>query len=63
MNAKEILGVIQDLNETFGTTVVLITHNPSIAVIADKIIRLNSGEVVEVRKNKQKKRAFEIVWG
>jgi putative ABC transport system ATP-binding protein len=63
VNAKEILGVIQDLNETFGTTVVLITHNPSIAVIADKIIRLNSGEVVEVRKNKQKKRAFEIVWG
>jgi putative ABC transport system ATP-binding protein len=62
-NAKEILGVIQRLNEKYSTTVVLITHNPSISVIADKVIRLNSGEVVEVTNNKNKKRASEIVWG
>ena len=62
-NAKEILGVIQKLNETFGTTTVLITHNPSIGVMADRIIKLNSGEVVDIIENKTKKRASEIVWG
>ena len=62
-NAKEILGVIQKLNETFNTTVVLITHNPSISVMADRIVKLNSGEVVEVIVNENKKRASEIVWG
>jgi len=62
-NAKEILGVIQTLNETFKTTVVLITHNPSIGVMADRIVKLNSGEVVDIIVNKNKKRASEIVWG
>ena len=62
-NAKEILGVIQKLNETYNTTVILITHNPSIGVMADRIVKLNSGEVVEVIINKDKKRASEIIWG
>ena len=62
-NAKEVLGVIQQLNETYNTTVVLITHNPSIGVMADSIVKLNNGEVVEVIKNKNKKPASAIVWG
>lgn len=62
-NAKEILGVIQKLNETYNTTVVLITHNPSIGVIADRIVKLNSGEIIEVTENKNKLRASEIIWG
>jgi putative ABC transport system ATP-binding protein len=62
-NAKEILGVIQKLNETYDTTVILITHNPSIGVIADRIIKLNSGEVVDVQVNDTKQPASAIVWG
>jgi putative ABC transport system ATP-binding protein len=61
-NAKEILGVIQRLNDTYGTTVVLITHNPSIGIIADRIIKLNSGEVVDVQVNETKQPASAIVW-
>ncbi len=62
-NAKEILGVIQQLNETYHTTVVLITHNPSISVMADRTVKLNSGQIVEIIANTNKKRANEIVWG
>lgn len=62
-NAKNILGVIQTINETYGTTVILITHNPAIGVMADRIIKLNSGEVVDDITNEKKKRASEIVWG
>lgn len=62
-NAKEVLGVIQKLNEVYKTTVVLITHNPSIGALADRIIKLNSGEIVEIIENKEKRRASEISWG
>ena len=61
-NAKEILSVIQKLNETYNTTVVLITHNPSIGVMADRIIKMNSGEVVEIIVNNDKKSASDIIW-
>ena len=62
-NAKEILHVLQELNKTYKTTVVIITHNPSIGEMEDRVIRLNSGEVVEIIDNKTKKLAKELVWG
>jgi putative ABC transport system ATP-binding protein len=61
--AKEILGVLQKLNETYKTTIVLITHNPSIGAMADRIIKLNSGEIVEDLINKSKLDASDISWG
>ncbi len=61
--AKEILSILQKLNETYKTSVVLITHNPSIGAMADRIIKLNSGEVVEIIVNKTKLNASEISWG
>ena len=62
-NAKEVLGVIQKLNENFKTTVVLITHNTAISVMADRIVKLNSGHVTDVIVNDNKRPAKEIVWG
>ncbi|HOO43557.1 MAG TPA: ABC transporter ATP-binding protein [Bacillota bacterium] len=63
VNAKEVLGVLQKLNENYKTTIVLITHNTSISVIADRIVKLNSGRVTDIIVNKNKKSASEIVWG
>lgn len=61
--AKEVLGILQKLNEKYKTSVVLITHNPNIGAMADRIIKLNSGEIVEIIKNKNKLKASEISWG
>ena len=43
--SREVLEMLQDLHEQ-GNTVVLITHDNSIAVTADRIIRLEDGRVV-----------------
>ena len=61
--AKEVLGVLQKLNELYKTTVILITHNPNIGSMADRIIKLNSGEVIEDKTNKNKLDASMISWG
>jgi putative ABC transport system ATP-binding protein len=61
--AKDILGVLQKLNKLHNTTVCIITHNTNIALIADRIIKLNSGEVVDVIVNKDKRDAHDIDWG
>ena len=42
---REVLGLLQQLHKQ-GHTVVLITHDNSIAVQADRIIRLEDGQVV-----------------
>ena len=43
--SREVLGMLQDLHKQ-GNTVVLITHDNSIAVQAQRIIRLEDGHVV-----------------
>jgi putative ABC transport system ATP-binding protein len=59
---KDILKLLKELNETLKTTIILITHNPAIGQIADRIIKMNSGEIVLDLKNEVKKDALEISW-
>ncbi len=59
---KRVLEVIEKVNSTLGTTTAVITHNAAIADMADRVIRLRSGEVVEVYANEAKKRPDELSW-
>ena len=43
---REVLRTVKALNRDFGITVVLITHDNSIAVTAERIIRLQDGQVI-----------------
>ncbi|MFP4078742.1 MAG: ABC transporter ATP-binding protein [Candidatus Izemoplasmataceae bacterium] len=49
--AKGVLKTVKTLCKTLGTTVVMITHNTSIAAIADRVVRLNSGRIESVHEN------------
>lgn len=60
---KQVLDILQKINEEYGTTTVIITHNPNIALMADRVIKMNSGRVDQLVKNEVKKSAFEINWG
>lgn len=59
---KQVLELLQNMNEKYGMTIVIITHNPSIAELADRVIRMNSGEIQEQWKNEYKKKVREIKW-
>ena len=62
-NAKTVLSLLEELNLQHHKTIVLITHNAAIAAMADQVIKMNSGRIVENRKNKQKIKASEVHWG
>ena len=59
---KKVLGLLQDLNEKYKTTMIIVTHNPSIANLANTVIRMNSGKIVEVIKNEKTKDAEDLRW-
>lgn len=46
---SEILELLHDLNQSRGTTLIFVTHDPEIAGRAQRIIRLLDGEIVEKR--------------
>ena len=59
---KKILGLLAELRDRLGKTVLIITHNAAISEMADRVVRLRSGEVVEIRRNEHPKSPAEITW-
>ncbi len=59
---KRVLELLVDLKRELGKTIVIITHNSAIAPIADRVIRLRSGQVVEVHENSEPVDPQEVVW-
>jgi putative ABC transport system ATP-binding protein len=48
---KHILSSMRTINKQDGKTILLVTHNTAIGDIADRVIRLRSGEIIEDRLN------------
>lgn len=60
---KIVLKTLMDVNQKYHTTMIIVTHNPGIALIGDRVIRMNSGKIVEEIKNKKRMDPKEIPWG
>ncbi len=58
----EVLSVFEQIMKEKGTTVVMITHNPEIAKMADRVIKLKNGKVASIRTNLHPLSATELVW-
>ncbi|MBR4711001.1 MAG: ABC transporter ATP-binding protein [Clostridia bacterium] len=59
---EQVLSLLTRLSRDFGTTVVIITHNASIAKLAQRVIRLRSGAVERIKLNKKPLRVEDIAW-
>lgn len=59
---KKILKTLEDIHKKYHTTMIIVTHNPSIAEMANTVIRMNSGHIIEVVHNKALKSADELRW-
>ncbi len=58
----QILKVLKDVNEKYKNTVIVITHNASIAQMADKVIKMRSGTITEIIENDAPIEPEGIVW-
>lgn len=46
-SSADVLGLLKRTGEKFNQTIVMITHNNEIAQLADRIIRIEDGRIVE----------------
>ena len=58
----EVLRVFEEIVQDQGTSVVMITHNPEIAKMANRVIKLNDGMIAGIKVNLQPLHAEELVW-
>ena len=62
VTGKNILKLLQDTCRQKGVTVIVITHNSALTPMADRVIRIRSGTVAEMKRNPHPTPVAEIEW-
>ncbi len=60
--SKEILKLIEDVNQKYGNTIVMVTHNEAIRHMADHVVKLRDGMVRSNEVNTNKISAVDLDW-
>lgn len=60
--SKDILELIENLNQKYGNTVIMVTHNDAIKNMADRVIKLRDGQIRKNYQNETKIKAADLDW-
>ncbi len=60
--SKEILALIEEVNQKYGNTVIMVTHNDAIKNMADFVVKLRDGVIRKSYRNEAKQKAEELDW-
>ena len=58
----DVLKVVEDIVRNEGSTVMMVTHNPEIAKMADRVVKVRNGKIASIKKNMHPLHAEELVW-
>ncbi|MDE6583995.1 MAG: ABC transporter ATP-binding protein, partial [Anaeroplasmataceae bacterium] len=59
---KSILKLLKSVSDTGNQSVIIVTHNENIALVADRVIHLSDGKIVKDEKNLMPLEIDEIEW-
>lgn len=60
--SKEILKLIEEVNQKYGNTVIMVTHNEAIRNMADHVVKLRDGRIYHDSLNAHRLPASELEW-
>ena len=61
-SAKEILVLLEQINQKYGTTMLIVTHNTAIKSMVHKVIQIKDGEITKDYANETRVPAAELEW-
>lgn len=60
VTSREILALLETINETYGTTMLIVTHNTAIKDMVHQVIKIRDGQIAEDRINQERIPAAEL---
>lgn len=60
--SKEILKLIETVNQKYGNTIIMVTHNDAIKDMADRVVRLRDGMIRKNYVNEARVSAQDLEW-
>jgi len=62
-NSKKVIELLHNLKNTFGISILFVTHNLQIAETADRVITIKDGLLFDDKINTNPISARDMVWG
>ena len=59
---QSIIKLLKEISKNGNQTVIIVTHNANIQYMADRVIKLSDGKIIEDVRNDTPKDVEEIVW-
>lgn len=60
--AKDILILLEAINQKYGTTMLIVTHNNAISAMVHKVVKIRDGMICEAYENQTRVSAAELIW-
>ncbi|MGM0213081.1 ABC transporter ATP-binding protein [Enterococcus sp. AZ109] len=60
--SKAVLELLEQLNQEFHKTVIIVTHNLALLPMADRVITVKNGKIFDVKENGSRKSVKELEW-
>ena len=60
--SKEILALLEEVNEKYHCTIIMVTHNDALKLMADKVIKLRDGQIRREYVNEVRTKSQDLDW-
>lgn len=60
--SKDILELLEKINEKYKTTIIVVTHNDAIKNMAHRVMRLRDGQIIKIKINETRTKAEDLEW-
>lgn len=60
--SKEILALLEEVNERYHCTIIMVTHNEALRLMADKVIKMRDGQIRSEYINERRMKSKDLEW-
>lgn len=60
--SKDILALLEEINEKYHCTIIMVTHNDALKLMADKVIKLRDGQIRKEYTNEVRTKSKDLDW-
>ena len=60
--SKDILELLEKINEKYKTTIIVVTHNDAIKNMAHRVMRLRDVQIIKNKINETRTKAEDLEW-
>ncbi|MDE7431651.1 MAG: ABC transporter ATP-binding protein [Lachnospiraceae bacterium] len=60
--SKEILALLEEVNERYHCTIIMVTHNEALRLMADKVIKMRDGQIRSEYINERRIKSKDLEW-